>query len=71
MAIAQTGTGKTAGFTLPILHLLSIQDVNSSQNTSQRLIRCLILVPTRELASQILTSLDGYAKYLNVKSTVV
>ena len=71
MAIAQTGTGKTAGFTLPILHLLSIQDINSSQNTSRRLIRCLILVPTRELASQILTSLDGYAKYLNVKSTVV
>ena len=48
MAAAQTGTGKTAGFTLPILHRLS-----SGKNPSSNHVRALILTPTRELAAQV------------------
>ena len=67
LAGAQTGTGKTAGFTLPLLELLS-QD-RSVKPSSQ--IRALILTPTRELATQVKESVDTYAKYLPLKSTVI
>jgi ATP-dependent RNA helicase RhlE len=67
LAGAQTGTGKTAGFTLPLLELLS-QDT-SVKPSSQ--IRALILTPTRELATQVKESVDTYAKYLPFKSTVI
>lgn len=66
MAAAQTGTGKTAGFTLPILQLLSTgEHVNANQ------VRTLILTPTRELAAQIEESITSYGKYLPLRSTVV
>lgn len=66
MAAAQTGTGKTAGFTLPLLELLSnAQPVNANQA------RALILTPTRELAAQIEESIVNYGKYLPLRSTVV
>lgn len=66
MAAAQTGTGKTAGFTLPVLQLLSKGPrVRSNQA------RALILTPTRELASQIHESIITYGKYLDMKSAVV
>lgn len=66
MAAAQTGTGKTAGFTLPLLELLSNgEHVNSNQ------VRTLILTPTRELAAQIEESITNYGKYLPLRSTVV
>ena len=66
MAAAQTGTGKTAGFTLPILELLSnAEHVNANQ------VRTLILTPTRELAAQIEESITNYGKYLPLRSTVV
>ena len=67
MAGAQTGTGKTAGFTLPLLQLLS----TSAHKDSGRPIRALILVPTRELAAQIQESVHAYGKHLPLKSTVV
>ena len=66
MAAAQTGTGKTAGFTLPILQLLS-----QAQPAKSNQVRCLILTPTRELAAQVQNSVDTYAKHLPLKSTVV
>ena len=66
MAAAQTGTGKTAGFTLPILQILSTgTPVKSSK------VRALILTPTRELASQVNDSVVAYGKKLPLKSSVV
>lgn len=64
LASAQTGTGKTAGFTLPLLHRLS-------SSPTQRAPRALILTPTRELAAQVNDSVSTYGKYLSIKSVVV
>lgn len=66
MAAAQTGTGKTAGFTLPILQILS----KGSQAQSNQ-VRTLILTPTRELAAQVEDSVTTYSKYLPLRSAVV
>ncbi|PHS69318.1 MAG: ATP-dependent RNA helicase [Methylophaga sp.] len=66
MAAAQTGTGKTAGFTLPILQLLS--KGNRAQANQARV---LILTPTRELAAQIGESVVNYGKFLPLRSAVV
>ena len=66
MAAAQTGTGKTAGFTLPILELLS-QGEKARANQA----RTLIITPTRELAAQIAENVEMYGKHLPLKSTVV
>ena len=66
LASAQTGTGKTAGFTLPILQLLA-----QGQQLRHRPIRALILTPTRELAAQILVNKKEYSEFLDLKSTVI
>ena len=66
LASAQTGTGKTAGFTLPILQILS-----QGQQLRQRPIRALILTPTRELAAQILANIKEYSEFLDLRSTVI
>ena len=66
MAAAQTGTGKTAGFTLPLLHRLS-QGHAARPNS----IRALILTPTRELAAQVNESIYQYSKHLKLRSVVV
>ena len=66
MAAAQTGSGKTAGFTLPILHCLS-----QGKPAPANVVRALILVPTRELAAQVEESVAQYSKYLNLKTAVV
>ncbi|MGH8119244.1 MAG: DEAD/DEAH box helicase [Gammaproteobacteria bacterium] len=71
MASAQTGTGKTAGFTLPMLHRLQAGTNNNGQQHGKRPIRALILVPTRELAAQVQESVRTYGKYLPLRSTVV
>ena len=65
LAGAQTGTGKTAGFTLPLLQRLSAAPQN------KRTLRALILTPTRELAAQVAESVQTYGKYLPLKATVV
>jgi len=67
LAGAQTGTGKTAGFTLPILELLS----QKPRNKTKPVLRVLILTPTRELAAQVQESVKGYGKYLPFKSAVI
>ena len=61
---AQTGTGKTAAFTLPLLHRLK-------QSNGRQGIRCLILTPTRELAAQIGDNIAAYAKHTNLRHTVI
>ncbi len=66
LASAQTGTGKTAGFTLPILQLLS-----QGQHLSRRPVRALILTPTRELAAQIFANIKEYSEFLDLRSTVI
>jgi ATP-dependent RNA helicase RhlE len=66
MAAAQTGTGKTAGFALPLL-----QGLASSGKTNQRHCRALILTPTRELAAQVGESVATYGRYIGTTSTVV
>ena len=66
MAAAQTGTGKTAGFTLPILERLSNGKIASSNH-----VRTLILTPTRELAAQVHESVKTYGQNLPISSTVV
>jgi len=67
---AQTGTGKTAAFTLPMLHRLSMS--RSAQNKFGGTgIRALVLTPTRELAAQVEESVRTYGKYLQLSSTVI
>jgi len=68
LAAAQTGTGKTAGFTLPILHRLSENPIEDQRVGRPR---CLILVPTRELAAQVEASVKTYGKHLQLNSMVM
>ncbi|MGD1906904.1 MAG: DEAD/DEAH box helicase [Leptolyngbyaceae cyanobacterium] len=66
MASAQTGTGKTAGFVLPILHKLSLE-----RYKGRREIRALVLTPTRELAAQVSDSVSTYGKYMLLRQAAV
>ena len=70
MGGAQTGTGKTAGFTLPLLQRLA-HYANASTSPARHQVRALILAPTRELAAQIEESVRGYGKHLALRCTVV
>jgi len=70
MGCAQTGTGKTAGFALPILQLLAPQ-ANTSPSPARHPVRALILTPTRELAAQVEESVRAYGKHLPLRSAVV
>ncbi|WP_396267394.1 DEAD/DEAH box helicase [Ideonella sp.] len=70
MAGAQTGTGKTAGFTLPLLHRLAAQGQQRDAK-GKVCIRALILTPTRELAAQVEESVRTYGKYLPLTSMVM
>ena len=66
LASAQTGTGKTAGFTLPMLQILS-----QNPPLRRRPIRALVLTPTRELAAQVYDNVKEYSEFLNLRSAVV
>jgi ATP-dependent RNA helicase RhlE len=70
MGAAQTGTGKTAAFTLPILHRL-MQFANTSASPARHPVRALILTPTRELADQVAANVAAYSKHVPLRSTVV
>jgi ATP-dependent RNA helicase RhlE len=70
MGGAQTGTGKTAGFALPILNRLQPQ-ANTSPSPARHPVRALILAPTRELAIQVEESIQVYGKYTGLRSTCV
>ncbi len=67
LASAQTGTGKTAAFAIPILQMLESKRVPREKKT----IKALILTPTRELANQIYDNFNQYAKYLSMRTTVI
>ena len=67
LAGAQTGTGKTAGFTLPLLQRLHERKLTNKRNP----VRALILTPTRELAAQVAESVDTYGKHLSFTSAVI
>ena len=66
MAAAQTGTGKTAGFTLPILEMQL-----SSRPARAKRCQCLVLTPTRELAMQVQESVVKYSTYMQLKTAVI
>lgn len=66
LASAQTGTGKTAGFTLPLLERIANQ-----QNSKQRVLKALVLTPTRELAAQVYDNVRAYSEFLDVKTAVI
>jgi len=70
LAGAQTGTGKTAGFVLPILQLLA-PSANTSTSPARHATRCLILTPTRELCMQVEESVRLYGKHIPLRSTTV
>ena len=67
LAGAQTGTGKTAGFTLPLLQRLN----DAATGKGRRPVRALVLTPTRELAAQVAESVDTYGKHLPLSSCVI
>ena len=68
LGCAQTGTGKTAAFSIPLLQLIS---KSRNDNSSKRPIKALILTPTRELAAQIADSIRDYGKGLGLKHVVI
>ena len=68
MATAQTGTGKTAAYALPILQLLAKKE---TKDKTKKVVRALVLVPTRELAAQVGKSIESYGKKLELKSCAV
>ena len=70
MGAAQTGTGKTAAFSLPLLQRL-LKHENSSTSPARHPVRALVLLPTRELADQVAQQVKLYAKYTNLRSAVV
>src|SRR5664279_1586254 len=70
MGGAQTGTGKTAGFTLPLLQRLA-PHANTSASPARHPVRALILTPTRELAAQVAESVRDYGKHLGLRPGVV
>ncbi|MBC7468204.1 MAG: DEAD/DEAH box helicase [Ramlibacter sp.] len=70
MGAAQTGTGKTAAFSLPLLQRL-LKHENTSTSPARHPVRALVLLPTRELADQVAQQVKLYAKYTNLRSAVV
>lgn len=70
MGSAQTGTGKTAAFTLPLLQRM-LRHENASMSPARHPVRALVLAPTRELADQVAENVRRYAKYTQLRSTVV
>ncbi len=70
MGAAQTGTGKTAAFSLPLLQRM-MKHENASTSPARHPVRALVLLPTRELADQVAQQVAAYAKYTDLRSTVV
>ena len=70
MGAAQTGTGKTAAFTLPLLQKM-LRHENASMSPARHPVRALVLAPTRELADQVANNVRTYAKHTDLRSTVV
>src|SRR6188768_2730016 len=70
MGAAQTGTGKTAAFSLPLLHKM-LHHENSSMSPARHPVRALVIAPTRELADQVAANITGYASHSKLRVAVV
>src|SRR5882762_1358359 len=70
MGAAQTGTGKTAAFSLPLLHKM-LQHENASMSPARHPVRALVIAPTRELADQVAANIKGYAAQTKLRVAVV
>ena len=70
IGLAQTGTGKTAAFSLPLIQRM-LKHENASTSPARHPVRALVLLPTRELADQVAQQVKAYAKYTNIRSAVV
>src|SRR5205809_8116097 len=70
MGAAQTGTGKTAAFSLPLLQKM-LKHENTSMSPARHPVRALVLAPTRELADQVANSVKPYSKHTKLRATVV
>ena len=70
MGAAQTGTGKTAAFTIPLLQKM-LRHENASMSPARHPVRALVLTPTRELADQVANNVKNYAKHTNLRAAVV
>jgi superfamily II DNA/RNA helicase len=70
MGAAQTGTGKTAAFSLPLLHKM-LRHENSSMSPARHPVRALVIAPTRELADQVAANIKGYAQHSKLRTAVV
>ncbi len=70
MGAAQTGTGKTAAFSLPLLHKM-LPHANSSMSPARHPVRALVIAPTRELADQVAANIKGYAAHSKLRVAVV
>jgi len=71
MAVAHTGTGKTAGFTLPMVQLLSNGSIQGGPSLQALCVRALVITPTRELAAQVEKSIQNYSRHMNIRSAAV
>jgi len=76
IGVAHTGTGKTAGFTLPMVQLLSAgsikgDSIQSGSRQQIKSVRALVITPTRELAAQVAASVQNYSRHLNIRSAAV
>src|SRR3978361_1140245 len=70
MGAAQTGTGKTAAFSLPLLHKM-LRHENASMSPARHPVRALVIAPTRELADQVASNIKGYAAQTKLRVAVV
>ena len=70
MGAAQTGTGKTAAFTIPLLQRM-LRHENASASPARHPVRALVIAPTRELADQVANNVKSYARHTQLRSTVV
>ncbi|GAC19954.1 DEAD/DEAH box helicase [Paraglaciecola arctica] len=71
MAVANTGTGKTAGFTLPVVQLLSGGANMDAPTLQAKCVRALVITPTRELAAQVADNVKNYSRRMNIRSVAV
>ena len=71
MAVAHTGTGKTAGYTLPMVQLLSGGHIQGDNSPQAQSVRALVITPTRELAAQVAKSVKNYSLHMNIRSGAV
>lgn len=71
IAVARTGTGKTAGFSLLMLQLLSVSPMQDDLSLKSQCVRALVIMPTRELTAQVASSIQNYSRHMIIRIEVV